>query len=216
MPIFFKMEEKVHKMIFEYLDTVDACMRSFHETMTPCMESGREKTLPDYAKTHKLESKADDLRRDIALTLFGRALLPESRYDILNILDSIDRVPNAAETVLAAMQTERIYIPEKFKPEFRELIEINIEAASLLRKSAEAIFTNPKQVLYLEKEVDIRESASDRLERKLVSEIFDESFVLDKADKLLLKNTVFHIGAIADRAENAADHLGIIAIKRRI
>ena len=213
MSIFFKAEEKIREMIDEYLETVDKCLKAFNKEITPCFEPGA-KCLPHRMETHKLESKADDLRREIAMTLFGRTLLPESRGDIMNVLEAIDKVPNSAETILSAMETERIYVPEEFKPSFLELVESNMEAFHFLMKTAEALFTDPKQTLYFEKEVDIRESASDRIERKLISEIYDTD--MEKADKIILRDLVNRISAISDRAENAADRLGLTAIRRRI
>lgn len=214
MPFFFKAEEKIHEMIGEYLQTVDKCLKVWHESIAECLERGHDVAHPGYQRTHQMESKADDLRREIAMILYGKALLPESRGDLLNLLEAIDMIPNSAETVLSAMETQRIDIPEQFQASFRDLVEANMEAVEYLLKTADAVFTNPKQTLYLVKEVDIRESASDRLENRLVGEIFDSG--IDKADKILLRSIVFLIGAIADRAENAADRMGLTAIKRRV
>ncbi|MFH2202866.1 MAG: DUF47 family protein [Elusimicrobiota bacterium] len=214
MSIFFKAEEKIRTMIDEYLTTVENCLKAFNTEITPCFEPGSGKLLPHRNKTHKFESKADDIRREIAMMLFGRTLLPESRGDIMGVLEAIDKIPNAAETVLSCMETERIYVPEEFKPQFLELVEANMEAFQFLMKCAQALFTDPKQTLYFEKEVDIRESASDRMERKLISEVYDTD--MEKADKIILRDLINHISAISDRAENAADRLGLTAIRRRI
>jgi predicted phosphate transport protein (TIGR00153 family) len=140
--------------------------------------------------------------------------LPESRGDLLRMLESYDRIPNAAETIMAILVAERVTIPEEFKPEFRKLVEINLAAYRLLRKTADALFENPRQTGYIQKEVDVKESESDRLESRMITAIFDSD--IEKADKLQLRNVVVYIGNISDRAENAADRMGIIAIKRRI
>lgn len=211
MAIFFKAEERIREMIGEYLDTVDECIGSFQKAIEAALDAD---DLPDWKKTHAMESKADDIRREIALLLFGRALLPESRGDLLNLLESFDKVPNAAEHVLTAIATQRVRIPKEFKDDFRKLVENNVEACRFLRKTADALFNAPEQTLYLLKEVDIRESASDRTERTIIGNIFDSD--MEKADKILLRSIVFQIGSIADFAEKAADRLGLVAIKRRI
>ena len=54
---------------------------------------------------------------------------------------------------------------------------------------------------------------SDDIERKLIKSVFDSP--ADKAEMILLKGLIRQIGSIADRAENAADRLTIIAIKRQ-
>lgn len=214
MAIIFRNEKKIEQMIFDYFNRVEECMAAFEKGMCAHLTDGAGECMDGIDPTHALESKADDLRRDIEMLLYGQALLPESRGDILGMLETYDTVPNAAETVLAILETERIVVPELFKPDFRALLECNIQAYRLLRKTAEALFSNPKQTGYVQKEVDIKESESDRIERRLITSIFDSD--LEKADKILLKDVVVAMGNISDRCENASDRIGIIAIKRRI
>ncbi len=214
MSIFFRAERRLQERIFEYFDRVNDCMEQFAQGMLYHLQEEGGSAEKDEGRTHELESRADDLRRDIEMTLYGKALLPESRGDILGLLETMDTVPNAAETALNIIETERIRIPEEFREDFRKLLEVNMEAYRLLRKTADTLFNNPKQTLYVVKEVDIKESTSDRIERKLITKIFDSD--LDKADKILLKDLVVAMGNISDRAENAADRMAIIAIKRRI
>ena len=111
MGIFFKAERKVRGMITAYLDEVDACMEQFRRGMEFHLQDEGGEALPDGGRTDDLESEADEMRRDIEMTLYGRALLPESRGDILTILESYDRVPNAAETVLSILANQRVVIP---------------------------------------------------------------------------------------------------------
>ncbi len=214
MSLFFKAEEKLQQEIFEYFKRVDSCMEQFYEGMLFHFAAVAGKHEPDEGQTHALESRADDLRRDIEMTLYGKALLPESRGDILGLLETMDRVPNAAETALNIIETEMVEIPDVLKDDFRELLDLNMAAYRQLRKTADVLFNNPKQTLYEVKDVDVKESASDRLERKLIRAIFASD--MDKADKILLKDVVVAIGNVSDRAENAADRMAIIAIKRRI
>lgn len=214
MALIFKVEEKIHKMIVEYLDQVDHCMETFEKEIAAHLTEGQCPNPFPEGGTHSYESKADDLRRNIEMLLYGRELLPESRGDLLVMLETYDRIPNAAETTLAIIEAERVVIPEQFKKDFTKLVRVNLDAFRGLRRTADALFDNPRQTGYLQKEVDIKESESDRLERRLISDVFDSD--LDKADKLQLRNVIVSIGNISDRAENASDRIGIIAIKRRI
>ena len=40
------------------------------------------------------------MRREIEVMMYSKALFPESRGDILTLLETIDRVPNQAEAVV--------------------------------------------------------------------------------------------------------------------
>ena len=214
MSIFFREEKRIKKQIHDYFDRVEECMGQFREDMIRLVKEGPGRPSGDRGDIHKLESDADDLRRDIEMKLYGQALLPESRGDLLGLLETMDTVPNSAETAVAIIETEHITIPESFQKGILELVDCNFEAYQLLKKTTDALLKNPKQTLYLVKEVDIKESDSDRLEQVLINDIFTSE--LEKADKILLKDVVVAIGNVSDRCENAADRMAIIAIKRRI
>lgn len=217
MSIFFRAEKKIQEMITEYFARVEECMKQFEADIKRCVQEGpatAEAEKGRRGETHDLESRADDIRRDIEMKLYGQALLPESRGDLLGLLETMDTVPNAAETVISILETERIEIPGPFRNDFLELVQCNLEAYRLLQKTADALLHNPKQTLYVVKEVDIKESESDRMERMLISKIFGAE--LDTARKILLKDVVVAIGDVSDRAENAGDRMAIIAMKRRI
>ena len=211
----FWRKSSVEQRIESYMEQVDECIEVFLKAIRLFLEEGRTvqfESLVD--ECHKKESSADDIRREIEMTLYGKALLPESRGDILGLLETFDRVPNAAETVLFMISCERIDMPEEFAADMLRLAETNVETYGFVRKGFDALMTNPKQTLYVVKEVEDSESRSDRQERNLVGRIFDSSYTY--GHKMLLKELVFGIGDIADRAENIADRMGIVAIKRRI
>ena len=205
----------VEEMLDRYFAICDACFVSFEKSMVAFAAEG---VCPDFttavAQTHKAESEADDLRREIELTLYGKALLPESRGDLLGLVEAYDRLPNIAETVGFVLLHQRMEIPAELAVRFHELVAVNMRAYHAARRSVDALMTNPKATLHSTKEVDMIESESDRLERSLIQEIF--LLDTDNGTRLMLKEIVLLVGEISDRAEKVADRIGIIAIKRQI
>jgi uncharacterized protein len=215
MVFLWKKQKNIEEMIEGYFELCDNCFRLFDEGLNLYLNSGLGTEFDQSVEAnHHAESLADDKRREIELTLYGKALLPDSRGDLLGLLETFDRLPNATETVLAALQTQRVVLPEEFKAAYRALADVNIESYSATRKAVDALFHNPRATLDATKEVDVKESESDRQERVLISSIFDAA--MDTGEKLLLKEIVLLIGAISDRAEGAADRISIVAIKRQI
>jgi uncharacterized protein Yka (UPF0111/DUF47 family) len=94
-------------------------------------------------------------------------------------------------------------------------VDINLQSYYLCRRAVDALLSNPKITLHATKEVDEKESESDRAEREILCRIFD-SADLDTGQKLLLKDLNLLIGSISDRAEAVADRIAIVAIKRQI
>ena len=216
MPFFWKKEDTVEKMLSRYFERCDACFQMFEKAFNVYFDTGQGAAFESAVqKAHEAESAADDMRREIELTLYGKSLLPDSRGDLLGLLESFDRLPNMAETVLYALRCQRIELPGDLAPLYKQLVDINLQSYYLCRRAVDALLSNPKVTLHATKEVDEKESESDRIEREILCQIFDTG-ELDTGQKLLLKDLILLIGGISDRAEAVADRIGIVAIKRQI
>ncbi len=215
MALFWRRQKNIEDMLNVYQERLDEIVQKFEKVFVTFLDHGYcEEFHNGVMEVSKLESSIDDLRREIEMLLYGRQLLPESRGDLLGILEAVDRIPNGLETVLFALHDQRVEIPEFLKPGLRELMLTNVQSYHMVRKALDALFHNPAETLYVCKEVDVKESESDRLERELIRSIFRSDAEL--AHKSQLKDVVLMIGSISDRGENCADRISIIAIKRNI
>jgi len=215
MVVFWKKQADIKKMIDSYLDMVDSCIRQFHQSMMRFLSTGCTQEFAwEVEETHKFESAADDLRRKIQMTLYGKALLPDSRGDLLLLLEFYDQIPSAAEDALFLTKVLCLEIPADMLEGIENLVEVNVEAYRRVRESMNTLFENPNETLYQTRGVDAKESESDRIERGLIEQIFKSD--MDSGEKMLFKELVQLIGKISDQAENTADRIGIVAIKRQI
>jgi uncharacterized protein len=215
MVLFWKKQETIERMLSEYFEQCDLCYELFEKAFACYFSVGQGEAFEaSVNRTHEAESRADDLRREIEFTLYGKALLPESRGDLLGLLEAFDQLPNIAETSLFAVRCQGMILPEDLAGDFKHLIDLNLQAYYLVRRAVDELFNNPKVTLHTTKEVDDKESESDRLERVMIRRIFARD--TDNGTKLLLKELVLLIGRISDTAESTADRISIIAIKRQI
>ncbi len=212
--MFWKKSREIETAIEEYLDRAAACLGTFDKAMAVHFAEPRGEAFEQLvAETSAAESEADCKRRAIEMAMYGRALIPESRGDVLGMLESIDLVPNQAEDALQHIWLLGLTMPEQYVEEARKLVAVNCEAFALLCDAARAMFEDIAKVADLADKVAAKEAESDRIERALIKAIFDAPG--DTADKILIRETVQEISAISDRAENAADRLRIIAVKRQ-
>jgi predicted phosphate transport protein (TIGR00153 family) len=215
MTLFGKREKEVRQKIDEYFKAVDEAMAAFDQAMRIYLEKGAGEEFRAHDKlTHKAESRADDLRWDIEVSLYSRAILPESRDDLLSLLENFDHVPNLAENITFQFDTQRIVMPEVMKERLGKLIAVNLEAYRLVRLAVDHLFSDPSQVDAEVKAVDQKESESDWIERELIIEIFGMD--LPGSVPLQLREVVTRIGDISDTAEKLARRIEIIALKKRI
>ena len=210
----WKKEQSIIDKIEGYLYQVDTCRNHFRKCIEKLLlEPDNDENQIIVEEVHRSESKADDLRRDIELQLYQRALIPESRGDVLGLLETMDAIPGMFQSLCYQFLLERIVIPEQFRERYLHLVEVNIKSYDLVRQAVLGLFYK-KEVKELTDLVDTVESDSDRIERDLIRDIF--SGKLDKADKILLKEIVINTGDISDLAEKVKDRLNLAIVKRRI
>ena len=94
LKFFFKKQLQIESLIYDYLDNLKMTEQHFSEALNICLKNG---VCSDFdfltEQTHKFESKADDIREEIKALMYGKALIPESRGDIMGLLESIDKIP---------------------------------------------------------------------------------------------------------------------------
>jgi len=210
----WKKEKTIIKEIEDYLDQVDVCRSRFRVCIERLLTQPQDvENQAIVEEVHRSESKADDLRRSIELQLYQRALIPESRGDVLGLLETLDVIPGMFQSLCYQFLLEKIVFPELFRERYMHLVEVNIKAYDLARQAVLGLFYN-QDVRDLTDLVDAVESDSDHIERDLIRDIFNSK--MDKADKVLLKEIVINTGDISDRAETVKDRLILAIVKRKI
>lgn len=212
--MFWKKQKEIEKAVKDYLAEIENCISAFAEAFEIYFAQGLGEQFEKLAeKTHRYESSSDDKHREIEQTMYGKALIPSVRGDILGMLEALDQIPNKCESVLYQICLQNMSIPEEHIKEFKNIVRVNIESYRSLSEAIHHLFNDISQVRPSINQVDAKESESDNIERRIIKSLFNSS--LDKADKILLKELCLEIGAISDRAENAGDRINIIAIKQQ-
>jgi predicted phosphate transport protein (TIGR00153 family) len=161
-----------------------------------------------------MESKADDIRYEIETMMYAKALIPESRGDILGLLEAIDQIPGLFELILNMIQTQRLSIPDFLVVDFKELIRVSLECCDLLIKEVGTLFRKSEDIRSLVSTIDNNESYCDHIERGIITKIFDSD--IDPFLKIQLKEMIIQIGEISDQADRVSRRIYIVSIKRRV
>ena len=215
LKFFFKKQRQVESLIYSYLDNLRMTQKFFAEALNTCVKDG---VCGDFdfltARTHKFESKADDIREEIKELMYGKALIPESRGDVMSLLEAIDEVPRIFEQILYIIQTQKLVIPELIVSDLNELLLSSLEGCDLMIKQVEALFKKNASVRDLVLEIDHIESQCDHIKRRIITKIFDSN--IEPFEKLQLKEVVFAVGSISDKADHVARLVNIINMKRLV
>jgi predicted phosphate transport protein (TIGR00153 family) len=214
--LLFREQREVEERLDEYLDHWRTCITGLRDGMHSFLEEGPgEKVDYHYARVDREESTSDSLRRAVERKLFGKALLPEARGDIMRILEALDSVINRAESTLRQVVIERLEVEPWMHQGLRLLIDKTAEACGCLHEAGcHLLHGQDRPVAELVQRVDEIESRCDHVEDDLLGRLFASD--LDLARKLQLKDFVRRISTVSDLAEKAADQINIVSIKRRV
>jgi predicted phosphate transport protein (TIGR00153 family) len=213
----FGKAHQVESLIYEYLATLQQCKFNFSQAMSACLLHGaRSEDFEFYiVKTHKHESRADDIVQEINDLMYGKALLPESRSDIMGLLEALENLPTLFEHILYMIQNQKITVPRPIWNECNEMVKISLECCDLVTGQVEALFKKDGDLRGLMAQIDAKESHCDHIERKTISKIFDDASI-DPFAKLQLRELIEAVGDISDIAERISRRINISDLKRRV
>jgi predicted phosphate transport protein (TIGR00153 family) len=211
----FKKELQLEKLIYSYLENLGKIQNHFVKAMNTYLKSG---VSDDFCflmdQTHKYESRADDLRDEINELMYSRALIPESREDIMDLLERVDTIPRSFEQALNLIRTEKIAFPEFLVLDIQELVRISMESCDLMAKQIDVMIKKKAGIRALMSTIDQNESHCDHIERRIITRLFDSD--LDALRKLQLKELVIVLGEISDQTERVSKRINIMTLKRRV
>jgi len=212
---FFKKERQLESLIDLYLENLTRTQEHFVKAMETCLDEGLCEEFGFLIdQTHKFESKADEIRDEINLLMYSRALIPESREDIMNLIEQVEIIPRIFELVLHLIRAQKIKLPAFIKLDVKDLIRISVESCELMIKQIDLMMKNRQGIRALMATIDRNESHCDHIERSLMIKVFDSD--LDKVDQLQLKELIIALGEISDQADRVSKRVNIITLKRRV
>lgn len=163
---------------------------------------------------HTHENDADGIRREIGVDLFAKSLLPDSREDLMLMLERVDLLPNQAEDVLRQIYLQNLTLPAFMHAPMLELAAIAKQAFTLVREGIMDVLAQKGNITEISRRIDAAEEISDQFEQGLVAKIFRSD--LSPADRILMRDLVTMTGLICDYAQDVGIFLTIFAVKRQV
>ena len=217
MPIIFNNRTKqLETEIDRYLDSVMKAGMMFFEGVKHYLKEDKKAFETNYNELSKMETDADNLRREIKTKLYTYMLIPESRGDVLGLLETLDDVIDICEIVLKQLSIEQPEIPRFLKEDFLELSEFSQKAVEELVKGARAFFKEINMVNDYVNKVHFYEHEADDVEEKLKRKIFNSPEIQRFSRKIHMRYFAEKMASVSDVAEDVSERLAVYAIKRRI
>ena len=166
-------------------------------------------------EVNEAERDADEIRKTIEHKMFIQSLLPETREDLLEIIEEMDNVPDTCERVVFIIADQQTVPITEISENIIELTKVGIECFKYTVEIAHDFLGKMKNISPKMQKVNDYEHIGDKLERAMIKTIFSNSS-LSAGEKLLQKELIKKIGNICDRSKHSAQKIIMASIKRKI
>ncbi len=214
MSILFRQTKELTAQVDDFLDAISEGALVFQQGVDDYMSGDLERFQTRYGAIEALENRADDLRRTIEGHLYRHSLIPESRGDVLGLLETMDDVINTAKNTLSLFVVERPEMIPELTKDWHDLAETATCTSEAVVLAARTFFRDPHGVNDHLHKVYFYEKEGDKIAMDLKRKIFASD--LDLARKIHLRYFALNIDLVSDAAEDVADRLSIYAIKRTV
>jgi len=203
----------VESLVKQHLQQVEQAIESFQKAITSYLAGDLAEAEELAYATHRAEGRADDVRREVETEILRGALLASSRRDILEIIEGVDKLANAAEATLDYLLPQRVDIPPEVEPEIRAIAAKSADIFSEVKTALHLLFTDMRQALESTRKIENMESEVDHLEREAIKKLFRMD--IDLARKIHVRDFIEVLVELSDRAEDLSDRIEIMVAQRR-
>ena len=202
--------------IVEHSKKVHECVELLWPLMETLIDEDYDTLMCLHSKMSRLEHEADNLTHEIRDYLGQRYFLPVERTVLLSYLNHQETIADLAEDFAVVLTLRKTRVHEELHDEFfnylNQVFQVSgtlLTAAVEFKNLAETAFSGAgaRTVLKFIENLGEEEWKTDKMSRKLSRKIFALEGREDILNILFYEKMVIVLGQIANRAENAGDHL---------
>lgn len=206
-------EKQIQVKFEQYFDALWQIACRLREALLGYLDQDEQSFTDLLEAINTLESRLDGIRRDVEMEIYGQRLLPDTRGDVLSLLENIDKIPDRIQSVTRNLQLQNVEIPSQLKGDLRQLSDHVVEAVQILIKTTYAFLNKPADVRDLVSQLSRLEHEADLVEERAIALTFNAPD-RELAHKLQLQGLIERVGSICDLAEDVGDRLMIASLKR--
>lgn len=211
-----KKTNKLIEDIDRYFDLMDQSVLVFKDGVRNYLYSNKSDFNGNLSSMSGLDSETDVLRREIENALYTYTALVRSRGDIMRLLEKSRHITNILNDSLLQFEIESPFIPSVLNPEFMKLTEFSTLAVEAVIPAAKAYFKAPETVQDRISRTYYYEKEAVKYSQTIKRTVFHNMQNLKLSEKFHLRYFALHIEDLSKAAENVADQLAVMAIRRTL
>jgi predicted phosphate transport protein (TIGR00153 family) len=177
--------------------------------------NGKDEAEANIDHLSKIEHEIDELRRAIFEELTKGALPLQEREDLMHLVKRLDEmadhVKDAARSLVLVLKAK---IPEVFWEPLVFMANKLVECTRILRKSIEALGTEPSEARRLAITIDEIEGQIDEKYHNIKILLVEKAREMTAAAVLFLRDVAEEMEHVADSCDDTADYVRILAASR--
>ena len=210
---------KANKLIEDidrYFDLMDQDLLVFKSGVRNYLYSNKDEFNENLMRMSATDSEAGVLRREIENALYTQTALVRSRGDIMRLLEKTRNITDILNDSLFQFEIETPFIPSELNQEFMKLTEFSTLAVEAVIPAARAYFKAPETVPDKISRTYFYEKEAIKYSQTIKRTVFHNMTSLKLSEKFHLRYFALHIENLAKAAENVADQLAVMAIRRTL
>lgn len=208
--------DKLIEDIDRYFDLMDQSVLVFKDGVRNYLYSNADDFNANLQKMSVLESETDVLRREIENALYTQTALVRSRGDIMRLFEKTRNIMDILNDSLFQFEIETPFIPKELNPEFMKLTEFSNLAVEAVVPAAKAYFKSPETIPDKISRAYFYEKEAVKYSQTIKRTVFHNMPSLKLSEKFHLRYFALHIENLSKAAENVADQLAVMAIRRTL
>lgn len=198
------------KPLEKHMDTVQDCVNLLRPFFTEINHGNWDEAEKIRAEISNLETKADDIKRDLRLSLPKGLFLAVPRKGLLECLTAQDRIANKAQDIANLTMNRKMVMPSELLELYLSLLDHSIQACALARKAINELdelletgFTE-KVVLLVEdmiKKLNVIEHDTEECQDECRKALFKHEESQSPVDVIFLYKVIEWTGDLAERAQ---------------
>jgi predicted phosphate transport protein (TIGR00153 family) len=209
-----KRAEKIFEILENHLELTKNSVSDLYKMVEAAYKGEIPQSKELYASISKMESKADELRRELVEKLTTSELFPEERDDLMELVRAVDWVADwskEAGRILAIIPFEKA--PEEMKEVALNMCREDVNCVAILIESVRTVLEDPKKAISQADKVEMLEENVDELysvaRMKLATLEYPD---FNDGSLILLNEFLDALETVADWCENTADIVRAVAL----
>ncbi|HLS88303.1 MAG TPA: TIGR00153 family protein [Sphingobacteriaceae bacterium] len=217
MPNIFKwlgtrQQQELLGLIPQHMDKVTRVVNTLAQGIAAFIAGDWERVREIQDQVSQIEREADRLRKDLLRRLSEGLFMPTDRSELVQLVERMDTVADHANAAARLLVLFNKPAKPALAPHLQRISDLLVEAVTHLSDALEALSAGKgREALISCDAVEAAEEEVDRVKHTLLRHLYDAD--LPPQELLLAHDLIEALENTADRAEDSADLVRVLAVK---